>query len=187
MAKALHRMTCVNEFHLRYKVSSRKFEQIRIAAGRAHSALIKGTQVGKNNPFYGKTHSQETKDKIGALAKLRPRQVRTAESKIKMSLALKGRPLSQAHKDAIKASWDKEARSGTNHPGFGKQATEETRNKMKVSSQIRWDDKERERVSNLRAKDPVFVCPKCSKNIKGKGNLTQHTRRCDKYSITLEK
>lgn len=179
MDKAISKMLSTNQFQQRIKVSSRLYEQIRINAGKAASAMNKGMV----SAFKGKTHSQETKDKIGALAKLRPRQVRSEKSKAKVAASLKGKPKTQSHKDAIKATWNKEARSGINHPGFGKQATEETRNKMKVSSVIRWDETERQRVSEQRAKDPVFVCPGCSKNIKGKGNLTQHTRRCAKYSI----
>lgn len=119
MQKALSKMMQTNEFQQRVEVSAKLYEQIRVNAGKAHSALIKGTQCGKNNPFFGKHHSEETKKYLGKLAKARPAIVLDNEARLKISVKQKGVPKSQAHCDSIKASWDKEARSGVNHPRYG--------------------------------------------------------------------
>jgi hypothetical protein len=60
MQKALERMTVSTAYQFRYKINSRLFEQIRKNAAVAHSILL----TGKN----GRTHSQETKNKISQKA-----------------------------------------------------------------------------------------------------------------------
>lgn len=60
MEKALERMTVSTVHQLRYKINSRLFEQIRKNAAIAHSILL----TGKN----GRTHTQETKNKISQKA-----------------------------------------------------------------------------------------------------------------------
>ena len=60
MQKALERMTVFNTHQPRYKINSRLFEQIRKNAATAHSILL----TGKN----GRTHTQETKNKISQKA-----------------------------------------------------------------------------------------------------------------------
>jgi hypothetical protein len=85
----------------------------------------KGKYIGKDNPFYGKTHSEKTRKKLSKalsrennpnFGKSRPEEVKikireknigkfvSPESKNKMSLAHKGKTLSEEHKKKIKKS-----------------------------------------------------------------------------------
>jgi hypothetical protein len=57
--------------------------------GQKRSDEFKLNRTGEKNSFYGKTHSSETLENIGA----------------KVSLKLKGKPKSEAHKAAMKAAW----------------------------------------------------------------------------------
>ena len=65
---------------------------------------------GYKNPFFGKKHSQETKDRISILAKAR---ILTVEQREKISKALKGRKMSKDHKSKIGSSL-------MGHIGYGK-------------------------------------------------------------------
>lgn len=107
MLKALSGMTTINKFHQRHLISARRFAQIREQAGKAHSLMMTGKFVGTKNPMYGKKASEETKAKLRASAKLRPKpskevvekraaairgRVMSDEAKLKMSLAWKTKP-----------------------------------------------------------------------------------------------
>ena len=70
----------------------------------------------------GKSHSDETKKKIGDAQKGRKR---TEESKRKMSEAAKGRKLSEEHRRRIS-----ESKRGEKNPRYGKYHSEVTRRKI---------------------------------------------------------
>jgi hypothetical protein len=68
----------------RYKVGNREYERLRIEFGETQSKEYDGKFDGKNNPFYGKTHSDET------IQKLRDKLV-SEETRKKMSISAKKR------------------------------------------------------------------------------------------------
>lgn len=91
-ALAFHKMMSTNNHQTRTK-SSRGYEEARLAFSETNkgnqygkgqikvvsekqkqhqSQIMKGRYVGKDNPFYGKTHSQEVKKMISKKTKLRP-------------------------------------------------------------------------------------------------------------------
>ncbi len=89
----------ITKQNVRYKPSSRTYAQIR----EEYISLSKGT----TNPFYGKSHSEETKQKISAKAKGNVRWLgkkHTKSSKIKMSEYRTGKLLDEKTKLKIKQS-----------------------------------------------------------------------------------
>ena len=140
MWKALHMMCNINEHQERYIVPSRLYEVIRIKAAKAHSKRLKGRFTGEDNPFYGKTHSDDTKRKISEKNKGKEHsnplkggkitgewlenikksrasddfksqvsarhkgKTLTAEHKAALVNSRKGKPMSQEHKDKIRAA-----------------------------------------------------------------------------------
>ncbi len=185
MIKAAHCMVRSGTHQSRYKITATVFARLRKDAATSHSALVSGTHLGENNPFYNKQHTKETRDKIskantGRLVGLQ----RPKEFGDKISKALRGVAKTEAHKEAIKESWDRAERSGENHPMFGKNHTQETRDKMKTSAAERWTDQARKEFSNkIKETRPKFVCPHCSKNITGSWNYQQHISKC---SLNIE-
>ena len=101
MLCAILRMAHSNQ-EQRVKVPSRVYERVKIEKAAMHSKLYSGT----NNPFYGKKHSEETKQKI---REARARQLQrdgnmTAEARAKLSAAAKGRVFSEEHKAKLSAA-----------------------------------------------------------------------------------
>lgn len=83
---------------------------------RKISNTKKGKLKGNNNPFYGKQHSDETKEKLrlankgrvidSAIVKLR-NEAQTGKSKPTVSEKLKGKPKSEEHKRKMRLAWAK--------------------------------------------------------------------------------
>jgi hypothetical protein len=84
-------------------------------------------QTGKKNGFYGKKHTQETKDKIIASHKGMKRKKHTEETKKKMSQSGKGRIFTEEHK--LKISLSRKAKK-MGSPMEGKKHTAESIAKM---------------------------------------------------------
>jgi hypothetical protein len=85
---------------------------------------------GEGNPFYGKIHSEETKEKMSEIHKNI-----TDETREKMSKAKKGKPSSykgKHHSEETKKLMSKNHPDfkGENHPNFGVHWSEDIRNKM---------------------------------------------------------
>lgn len=52
--------------------------------------MYTGTRIGTDNPFYGQTHTEATKQKISAIHKGRKKGPLSEETKLKISQAKKG-------------------------------------------------------------------------------------------------
>lgn len=83
---------------------------------------IASLRIGKKNPFFGKKHTEETKNKLRDISKIRatPEHIqkmidsrsigyakKSIETRKKMSLASKGKPKSQTARENMKLAWAK--------------------------------------------------------------------------------
>jgi hypothetical protein len=80
-------------------------------------------RCGAKNPFYGKHHSEETKQKISEIRRLQGGRPHTAESKKKLSESKKGdkNPCYGKHHSEETRKKMSESRSGAKNPMYGKQ------------------------------------------------------------------
>ena len=69
--KLIYAWTCMafveNKNQKRYKISADEYEEAKIALSKIQSINMSG----QNNPFYGKTHTKETRNKMRELSKAR--------------------------------------------------------------------------------------------------------------------
>ena len=72
---------------------------------------------GKNNPFYGKHHSEETCAKMSAAKKGKPHKPHSPETKAKISASEKGKKLSEETRAKIKAAWARRKKAVENGGG----------------------------------------------------------------------
>jgi len=137
----------------RVKIPSRIYNRVKAEQAEMQSKLFRG----ENNPFYGKKHSEETKQK---LREARVRQVErqgdtmTAEAREKLSVAAKGRILTDDHKAKIGQANKGKKRS--NH--YIQNMKNRMTGKIKSDSTIQ---KLRDSASN--APKPQITCPHCNK------------------------
>lgn len=141
----------------RKKIPSRVYERVKIEKAALHSKLFSG----KNNPFYGRNHSEETKQK---LREARARQVERqgdtmpAEARAKLSSAAKGRKITATHKEKLSRanieSWkNKELRQQVSQRFAGKPKSEEHKEKLRQASKAKASTDPK----------PHVECPHCGK------------------------
>lgn len=149
----------------RHKVNSKMFENIKKEGAKIKSLNFSG----KNNPMYGKTHSQEARLKI---KNAHFGKKRSEEACKNISNAQIGKPKSESHKDSLKQSWEKNRknRSGKNSSWFGREHTDETKEKI------------RQQILNM----PLYTCEHCEKSTT-KGNYKRwHGDRCKLFQGELK-
>jgi len=130
---------------------------------------------GKNNPFYDKKHSEETRKRMSEACE--NRLPPSEESRKRMSESQKNRgPITEETRKKLS-----EVNSGKNNPMFGKHPSEETRKKMREARRNRAPitEETRNRMSNAQSGEnhPMFgkhhteaTCKKISEATKGKNN-----------------
>jgi len=118
-----------------------KGQKLSEEAKKRLSELAK-KRTGKNNPFYGKKHSKEAREQMSAARKERTGWEHSEETKRKIGEAHKGREKSEEQKakqsEAMKARWAEEGTnlkpppsgSGEDNPFFGKQHTDEVKQRI---------------------------------------------------------
>jgi hypothetical protein len=155
MLCAILRMAHSNQ-EQRVKIPSRVYERVKIEKAFMHSQLYSG----ENNPFYGRKHSEETKQKIReARAKQLERDGNmTATARAKLSAAAKGRELSKTHKDKIsratKQAWKSDIlREAVSERFAGKAKSEEHKQKLREASKAKASKEPK----------PQITCPHCGK------------------------
>lgn len=168
--------------HIRKRVEARQKNNTYWHSERTKKKMSetkKGTATGKDNPFYGKIHSEESKRKMsvssmGQVAwnkgiphteetkeKLRlanAGRVHTEEAKLKMSLAQLGKTHTEETKGKLRLA------------NIGKTHTKETKGKLSKSIKEKWNDPEyRQRITeanigNVRSEETK---QKISERLKG--------------------
>lgn len=119
---------------------------------------------GEKNPFYGKKHSKETREKMSLAKKGKSHKPLSEETRAKISASNKGKhsknkgkpspkkgkslsadtrvKMSAAHKGKILSDEHRtkisESLRGKNHPQYGKHLSAETRAKMSAAQKARW-------------------------------------------------
>lgn len=171
MLCAILRMAHSNQKQ-RIKIPSRIYEHIKKEKARMQSQIYRG----ECNPFYGRNHSERTKQK---LRESRARQVEkqggtmTSEARAKLSAAAKGRKQSQTwiekKKLAVKKTWEsEELRNSVSKRFLGKPKTEDHKQKLRKAS--------KDRAS--RDSKPQVQCPYCNK-IGGEPSMKRwHFEKC---------
>lgn len=127
---------------------------------------------GENNPFYGKQHTEETKQKISLLASLRIGWKHTDETKRKISEAHKGKTKSEEHKRKIGVH-SKKTNSGV-------PKSEEHKRKISEAHKGKPKSEEHKRkLSEANKNKPKFCCLICGKIMNS--NLNQHynSKKCN--------
>lgn len=123
---------------------------------------------GEQNPFYGKTHSAETREKLSKAAKGRTLsdetkkkisiaskgRHHTEETKEKLSIALKDKPKSDQHRQHWIESMSteeskrkqRESKLGEKNPMYGKHPSDETRKKLSEAIKASRTDDVKEKI-----------------------------------------
>jgi hypothetical protein len=123
LAKALNCMQwLITADQERYKISGRKFENIR----ENYSKIFSENQKGKHNHMYGKIVSAETREKLAIANTNRHASEATRQ---KISDALKGRTFSAETRDKISI-----ANKGKPSPMYGRTHTADARKKISDSN-----------------------------------------------------
>ena len=119
-------MKASNEYHKNRYINSKLYESSKIRRSKIMCKLMSG----KNNPFYGKTHSKES------IAKIKDASIRrtsiTEETRTKMSESKKGKPLSKNCRERCKeVNTGNTYRLGTKHTDEAKQKMRKRREGLK--------------------------------------------------------
>ena len=151
----------------RYKVTSKTYEELKIKHADALSKLYTGVKNSKKsnpgvkNGFYGKSHSEETKEKI--------RQARLGtkdsnEVKIKKSMSAKQKPpVSDTTKQKLSiANKGRAGFSGKENPFYGKTHSTESRKRM----------------SESHLAEPKKTCYHCNKTVDARNFGRWHGDKC---------
>lgn len=132
---------------------------------------------GKDNPFYGNTHSEEVKNKLSYYAKKRTGKNNPFYGKKMTKEHLEktrrtGSKQSKETRDKISKSLSKKSECDICNAQF------DSIKEMKQHRQKSHHDIIKNRMSERASKrnSEIFTCPFCNKVIKSKGNLTQHIR-----------
>ena len=166
LSLALHRMSfsTTSKMKRNYRIGSREFERIRKEIGEAIS--------GKNNPFSGKKHTEESKKLTGDKAKER---LSNPENH-----PLFGVPCSDDRKEKIRV-----ANTGKKHSDDARAKMSKTRKGKPKSREhvinqanaIRGKKRSEETKNKLRVPKPKFTCIHCGQIIGGQSNLQQHINK----------
>lgn len=116
--KLVYAYTCMaflkNDYEHRYKLSPEEYEEAR----KIHAEMISNRYIGEGNPFYGKNHTEKTRQKI---RELNSGRVFSEETRKKMSESLSGErnPMFGKHLTQEQIDNMKQKMSGENNPMYG--------------------------------------------------------------------
>lgn len=140
--------------YVKFKVNSKIFDTLMQAFSKRQSENRKGKYKGKDNPFFGKTHSDAQKEKWSKNRKGAPGH--------HLNLGKK-----RSQEDRQKCS---DRTTGKDNPMFGKTHSEESKEKMSEKKQgyVPWN------VGKVMVR---CSCIRCGKEI-SQMNLTKHWNAC---------
>ena len=178
MLNALRMMRAENPNQQRYdtKITARVYAKIK----EEYAELQSKRFTGKGNGFYGKTHTQEAKDKI--------RQARignklTEEQHARLVANTTGKkkpPITEEHRAKLSA-----AKQGKNNNRYGVEVSAETRAKISAKAIGRKQSEEtiRKKADAVRgSKREKKLCPHCSQLVAVNGYARWHGPNCKKTS-----
>lgn len=117
-----------NQHQQRYEVSGEEYEEAKQAWCRQYSKSISGERhwdvSGKNNPMYGKRHTEEVRQKISQINKGRPNP-------------MKGKKYSSEFCKKLSEKAKERLKNKKNHNMYGKHHSEETKRKISESQKER--------------------------------------------------
>lgn len=125
----------------RYELTAAEYEDARIAL----SAVASERYVGENNPFYGKQHTEETREKMRKSSEQRWSRPEEKEKARKAKANMPKETRQKMSESALKRFENPE-----NHPMRGWVPSDETRKKMSESAKARCTEEYRK---NLREND----------------------------------
>lgn len=122
-----------------------------------------GTGAGKNNPFYGKTHTEEVRKMLSDNAKSR---IPSIETRLKMAANSRARVMTEATKNKLRDRpkselcslktaeananriWTNESKDKLRAANIGKKASNETKAKISAANSARiWTEESRTKIS----------------------------------------
>lgn len=116
--KLIYAYTCMaflkNDYEHRYELSPEEYEEAR----KIHAEMISNRYTGEGNPFYGKIHTEEARQKI---RESNSGRVPSEETRKKMSDSLSGErnPMFGKHLTQEQINNIKQKMSGENNPMYG--------------------------------------------------------------------
>ncbi len=175
MLNALRMMRAENPNQQRYKtkITSRVYENLK----KEYSILQSKKHLGKNNPMYGRTHSEETRQKISKANSGRIQPQSEKEKQIQAQTGRKRAPFSKEWKEKLA-----ESNRGENNGMYGKKHTESSKLKMSKMATGRKQSAETiaKKAAKLRGqKREKKPCPHCDRMI-AVGWYHRHINKCKK-------
>jgi hypothetical protein len=174
MLNALRMMRAEKIGQQRYnnKITARVYENIKEEYAQLQSVL----RSGKGNGFYGKTHTEEARQRISSANTGR---IQTQQEKEKQIAAITGRkraPFSEEWRAKMSKS-----KQGENNNRYGIKITEDTRKKMSAKAIGRKQSAEtvQKKADAIRgSKREKKLCPHCNQQIAVNGYARFHGDKC---------
>ena len=133
-----------------------------------------GVGIGEENSFYGKKHTQDTKDKISKINKGRkhPEELVNRLREIRRKENLSEETLDKKRNSVL----------GDKNPFFGKKHSEETKEKIRNKRVgTKMSEEAICKIVTYMINRPKYPCKFCNRIIGGgKGNLNKHEQTCEK-------
>jgi len=174
MLNALRMMRAEKHGQQRYetKITSRVYESIKIEYARLQSKRLRG----KNNPMWGKTHTEEARK---AISEKNTGKTLTEDQIAKQVAAQTGRkrkPFSYEWRARMS-----ESKRGEKNNRYGVELSEETKQKIREKATGRKQSEEtiRKKADAIRGRaKPKILCPHCQKMIAVNTYPRWHGDRC---------
>jgi hypothetical protein len=177
MLNALRMMRAENKNQQRYetKITSRVYANLKEEYTKLQSEKYKG----ENNPFYGKTHTDEAIQRISEANTGEKNAMKREEEKEKMRQLKTGKPRAPFN-DTWLANLANSNR-GENNGMFGKTHNEDTKSKQREKALGRKQSPETiaKKADSIRGlKREKKVCPHCKKEVAVNGYARWHGTNC---------
>ena len=179
MLNALRMMRAEKSGQERYntKITARVYESIK----QEYAELQSKQFIGKGNGFYGKTHTEEARQKISKANKGRVQPLEEKEKQKAAWAARRDQGLKRAgYSEEFKKERSKKY-SGEGNPNYGKTHSEETRDKQRAKAIGRTQSAEtiQKKADAIRgSKRETKLCPHCNRSVAVNGYARWHGPAC---------